>query len=47
MTNGDSRLKVCERILREIVGGEYPLCSVIHRPALALERSPSAGEESP
>lgn len=47
LTNGDNGLKVCEQILTETVGGEYPFFSVIHRPMLGLEHQPGSGEDPP
>jgi len=47
MTNGDNGLKVCEQILKEIVGGGYPFFKVIDRPMLGLEHQQAVGEERP
>jgi CubicO group peptidase (beta-lactamase class C family) len=40
MTNGDDGLIVCERVLTEVVGGEYPIFSVLHVSTLGLEDQP-------
>jgi CubicO group peptidase (beta-lactamase class C family) len=40
MTNGDDGLRVCERVLADVVGGAYPIFSALHVPTLGLEDQP-------
>jgi CubicO group peptidase (beta-lactamase class C family) len=41
MTNSDDGLRVCQRVLVEIVGGTYPVFNVIHVPTLGLDDQPA------
>jgi CubicO group peptidase (beta-lactamase class C family) len=43
MTNSDNGLKVCERILTDVIGGDFPVFRALHVPTLGLEDQPPDG----